>query len=71
MINKKVTRYKHNERSTLLDPFITNAPEKVISVNNVTNWTFVHKGVMINFNTENLVRTAQFHEVRLFKELYH
>ena len=68
-LNFKPTRYRRGQRPSLLDHFMTNAPNRVDGVETIHNHIADHTFVKLNFHREVLQSKPQFREVRDYKNL--
>ena len=63
-MNTKATRYRVNQRPTLLDLIITNKPETISNIKNVSNHCSEHMGVICTVKIEESATSVQFVKTR-------
>ena len=68
-LNHKATRHRMNQRSTLIDLFLSNCPEKCTKIVNGTNTTSEHDFVTMTLTKEKVIKSPQFFESRNTKHL--
>ena len=69
LINTEPTRYRHGQRPTLLDLIISNSPQNISNVKNISNFCSEHMGVMCRININQLIINPQFRKIRCRKNL--
>ena len=63
-MNHKPTRHRCNQRSTLLDLFYVNSPEKCTDIRNGANSTSEHDYVVMTVQNQSIIRKKQFYMTR-------
>ena len=68
-LNFKATRHQTGQRSTLLDLWLSNCPEKCTEMKNIVNISSQHEGVKLILKIKGAIVKKQFAVVRSFKRL--
>ena len=64
LMNNEPTRFRHGQRPTLLDLVITNSPQNVSNVKNISNFCSEHMGVFCRINIDQVIINQQFRKIR-------